>query len=304
MFLPFRPMEPVMTEKLMLGDEYLYQIKWDGIRIVTIVENGKVRLFTRKMKPREQLYPEVSNILSNKFAKQTVILDGEIISIRNGKPDFFQVVKRDRMRDRHKIYAAIDRIPITYMLFDILYWKDRWLWDTPLCKRQQLLEEAVVAEEQLQITPSIEDGEGLWNWTKERGWEGIVIKEKLGCYRPGEKHPTWRKLKNFQELESIVLGVTLKAGKVYSLLLGLPKNEGRYQYIGRVSSGLNQEEIQLLTEYSKLLAVKDHVTVIGMPRFREEEIRWFAPTIRVKVRFLEWSPDGVMRSPVILQFLH
>lgn len=301
MLQPFRPMEPVLANEIPTDNNYLYQIKWDGVRIVALVESGEVRLYTRHQKPREAIYPEIANKISNKFAKQTIVLDGEMISVREGKPDFFQVVRRDRMRDRQKILSAQSRIPVTYMVFDILFWQDQWLWDVPLSERLELLEEVVETNEQIQITPSTEDGQNLFDWTDERGWEGIVVKEKSGIYTPNLKNPTWKKVKHFHEIDATILGVTLKGGKVYSLLLG-KSEESAFRYIGRVSSGLNQSEIQLLTEYSRELAVPLTNQILGLPKFREEEIRWFPPTLKGTVRFMEWSPDGHLRSPSIVRF--
>lgn len=302
MLKPFRPMEPILTEELLEGEEYLYQIKWDGIRILSLVEKGVVRLFTRHEKQREQTYPEIRDAISNKFVKQTLILDGEIISIKNGKPDFFQIVKRDRMRTEQKIISATTKIPVTYIIFDLLYWDGEWLFEKPLIERLQRLDNILEPTDQIQITPSFSQGKELWDWTRERGWEGIVIKEKKGQYFPGQKHPTWRKMKHFQEIDANILGVTLKGGNVYSLLLAIGLDDHRYRYIGRVSSGLSSEERQILTIYSKELAIDTPVPVVAMPKFREEEIRWFPPTMKARIRFLEWSPDGILRNPVILNF--
>ncbi|WP_044640044.1 ATP-dependent DNA ligase [Risungbinella massiliensis] len=301
MLQPFRPMEPVLAEAIPTGKNFLHQIKWDGVRIVAMVESGEVRLYTRHQKPRESIYPEITKNISNKFAEQTIVLDGEMISFHERKPDFFQVVKRDRMRDSQKIISAQNRIPVTYMVFDILHWQGQWLWDKPLSKRLELLEQVIITDEQIQITPSAEDGQMLFDWTNEHGWEGIVAKEKNGIYTPNEKNVTWKKVKHFHEIDATILGVTLKGGKVYSLLLG-KQEENDFSYIGRVSSGLSQSEIQLLTKYSKELAVSHPKRITGLPKFREEEIRWFPPTMKATIRFMEWSPDGHLRSPSIIRF--
>lgn len=292
-------MEPVLSKELILNPAYVYQVKWDGIRILTKIEEGQITLHTRHGNIRTHTYPEITKQISSTFGNTPLYLDGEMISIYNGKADFFQVLKRDRLKTPSKIEVAISRIPVCYIVFDILYYKE-WVTERSFVERNSLLEELIIPTEQLQTCPSTIDGETLYHYTKQQGWEGIVAKEREGKYHIGEKHPTWRKIKHFQYIESTILGVTLKSGSVYSLLLGT-KKDGKWHYIGRVSSGLSLEEKMILTEYSKTLAIATPATII--PSFREEEIRWFTPDIHVEIRFLEWTPEGILRNPVIERFL-
>ncbi len=293
-------MEPVLSKELLVRSNCVYQVKWDGIRILSKIEQGNVTLHTRHGNIRTHIYPEITRLLSNQFARRSVYLDGEMISIHQGKADFFQVLKRDRLKTESKIETAVKKMPVCYMLFDILYY-DSWVTDRSFQERNELLNSIVSPTDRLQLCPTTSDGKALFTYTKEQGWEGIVSKEITGKYHVGEKHPTWRKIKHFQYLESTILGVTLKSGKVYSLLLGTKKDDEEWQYIGRVSSGLSVEEKRILTEYSKFLQIPTSVAVI--PPFQEEEIRWFIPDIRVEIRFLEWTPDGTLRNPVIERFL-
>jgi bifunctional non-homologous end joining protein LigD len=293
-----KPMEPIVSQELLTDSSYVYQVKWDGIRILAKIENGSVLLHTRHGNIRTEIYPEITHILTNKFAEQTLYLDGEMISLHNGKPDFFRVAKRDRMKTTSKIQQAIIKVPVSYVVFDIIQIDD-WIMDKPLHERLSLLEKIVETSEKVQVCPTTTDGESLFHYTKSHGWEGIVAKEREGRYHIGEKHPTWRKVKHFQYLTASVLGVTLKSGSVYSLLLGV-EEDGGWRYIGRASSGLSVEEKQILTMYSSSLAISSPVAVI--PPFREEEIRWFSPIMQACIRFLEWTPDATLRNPVIESF--
>jgi bifunctional non-homologous end joining protein LigD len=293
-------MEPVLSKQLLVHPDYVYQVKWDGIRILSKIEQDNVILHTRHGNIRTHTYPEITQLLLNQFAGKSIYLDGEMISIYQGKSDFFQVLKRDRLKTPSKIEPAVRRIPVCYMVFDILY-DDQWVTDKSFHERNEILNSIISPTDQFQLCPTTTDGEALFSYTKEQGWEGIVAKKRAGKYHIGEKHTTWRKIKHFQHLESTILGVTLKSGKVYSLLLGTKKNDEEWHYIGRVSSGLDTEEKKLLTEYSKFLQIPTPVALI--PPFHEEEIRWFFPDIHVEIRFLEWTPDRTLRSPVIERFL-
>jgi bifunctional non-homologous end joining protein LigD len=294
-------MEPVLSEKMENGSQYLYQVKWDGVRVLSCLQQGEAYLYTRRGNERTQTYPEIVQELINQFATQTMILDGEMIRIKDGKPDFFAVMKRDRLKNRDKIENAVSLEPVCYVVFDLLYFENRWMFDEPLERRLLHLQNVIQPSERLQFCFTTEDGEGLYRFTKERGWEGVVIKERTGKYYPGEKHPTWRKVKHFQELTAYVAGVTLKAGRVYSLLLSVPGEQG-YRYIGKAATGLSQGEMMVLTEYSRQLDQKQP-TVVNPPRFPNEELRWFVPSIQVVVQYLEWTPEGTLRSPVVKRFL-
>jgi bifunctional non-homologous end joining protein LigD len=292
-------MEPVLSREPITGTDYVYQVKWDGIRILANIVDGQVTLHTRHGKVRTTIYPEITAILASNYKKETLYLDGEMISLFDGKPDFFQVVKRDRIKTPSKIEQFVSKIPVSYVIFDMVKANERWLLDMPLEKRLALLEKYVSNSEKIQLCPTTENGESLFTYTKEKHWEGIVAKEKQGKYHIGQKHPTWRKIKHFQFIDAYLLGVTLKSGTVYSLLLGV-EDGNQWRYIGRVSTGLSVEEKQLLTTYSSYLATPTAATHI--PPFREEEIRWFTPSIKAKIRYLEWTPDEILRNPVIESF--
>jgi bifunctional non-homologous end joining protein LigD len=291
-----KPMEPVYVEQLPLADNLLYQVKWDGIRVLAKINKGTVTLHTRHGKLRTHIYPEVASVLATQFPHETVYFDGEVVVIHQGKADFFLAAKRDRLKTPSKIERASRQMPVHYIIFDLLQYGD-WLLDRPCHERLSLLKEVVTPSDTIQICPTTTDGKALFTYTKEHGWEGIVCKEKQGLYHCGEKHPTWKKVKHYQTISATILGVTLKSGLVYSLLLGRREKSG-WRYIGRVSSGLSTKEKQLLTHYSRLLSMDEPIATI--PAFREEEIRWFVPTMEVEVRFLEWTPEAVLRNPVII----
>ncbi|MXQ52511.1 hypothetical protein [Shimazuella alba] len=293
-----KPMEPVLSKELLLKSDCVYQVKWDGIRILAKIDKGSVLLHTRHGNLRTSIYPEITALLEAQYANQTLYLDGEMISLHKGKPDFFRVVKRDRMKTASKIQQFISKIPVSYIVFDVLK-LDEWITSKSLLTRLSLLQDLIQPSEKLQLCPTSEDGKTLFQYTLDHGWEGIVVKEKNGLYHIGEKHPTWKKIKHFQFITASLLGVTLKSGSVYSLILGV-KEDDSWKYIGRVSSGLSTEEKRILTAYSSSLAISTPMAKI--PPFREEEIRWFSPIMQAKIRFLEWTPDGTLRNPVIESF--
>lgn len=294
-----QPMEPVLIKNIQEESGRIYQVKWDGIRLISHIDQGRVFLHTRKQKERTNIYPEIRNILIDKFASQTkTILDGEIISIKDGKPDFFQVMKRDRLKDSRKIAKVQSEIPVTYVIFDVLCWKGKWMLGSPLEERLQILEE-ITSDEYLQICPSYQELSRIFHFTKENGWEGIVSKELDGKYYLGQKHPTWQKYKHWKQIIGEVIGLSIKQNQVYSLLIGIKEEDG-WRLIGKVSSGLTSEDQRILTEWS---LEQQSDCVISHPPHMGDEVRWVIPSLQVQVEYLEWTPDGTMRSPKIIGFV-
>jgi bifunctional non-homologous end joining protein LigD len=152
----------------------------------------------------------------------------------------------------------------------------------------------------IHVCPTTSDGEALLKFTAENGWEGIVIKEKDGYYHFGTKHPTWRKFKHVRELVATVLGLACKGGRVHSLLLGI-RNGEKWSWIGKAATGLNQKALTLLDEWSRQ-AVCSAPALDRFPQLKEEVI-WVKPVLKVKVQFMEWTPEGTLRAPVIKGFV-
>lgn len=293
---PIQPMEPILSERVIEGTDRLYQVKWDGVRVLSYVAKGSVRLWNRRQRQRTETYPELVSDLEETLAKDA-LMDGEVIALdpRTGKPDFFRVLKRDL--SRRTTPRLMERVPVYYVVFDLIYLDGKWLTDHPLEERLKRLSRILPPSKRIHFCDSYDDGMALWEQTKDQELEGIVIKERRGRYHIGKKHPTWLKVKHFRQLEAVVVGVTLRQGRVNSLLLA-KEEEGSLIYIGRASSGLDQERIEVLTRALPHLKREGPPQTLS-PILRTEKI-WLEPIIRSKIRFLEWTPDGTLRNPSIL----
>jgi bifunctional non-homologous end joining protein LigD len=293
---PIRPMEPVLSQRVIEGTDRLYQVKWDGVRALAHVKKGSVRLWNRRQRERTETYPELVAALGE-TAASGALMDGEVIALDpgTGKPDFFRVLKRDLARRIGP--GLMERIPVYYVVFDLIYLDGKWLTDQPLEKRLERLARILPDSGRIHLCDSYDDGEALWKRTGEQGLEGIVIKERLGRYHIGKKHPTWLKVKHFRQLEAVVVGVTLRQGRVNSLLLAR-EEEGSFTYIGRASSGLDQERIEALTRV--LPHIRREGPPLSLTRVPPAAKIWVEPLLRAQIRFLEWTPDGTLRSPSIL----
>jgi len=246
--------------------------------------------------------PEVSAINSFTSAS-SLILDGEIIALGpGGRPSFQEVMKRDGLRIMDKVPGAMQAVPITYMIFDILYLNGQWLHSLPLADRQEYLQEAIRPAEHVQLVTSHEDGAALFQAVQEYGLEGIVVKRKDSPYLIGGKSKLWYKIKNYQDIIAVVGGFTLNNGIVNALLLGLYDQDGKLWYIGHSGTGrLTQQDWRTLTEKLKPLIRADSPFKNRVER--ERAAVWVQPWLTVKVQFAEWTPALSLRQPSIQAFV-
>ncbi len=299
---PIVPMEPKSGETIPAGDGWVAQIKWDGVRVLTYRDGKEVRLFNRKKHERTRHYPEMADAASYLRA-DSAILDGEVIALGDdGKPSFHEVMRRDGLRRLDKVPEAQKRVPITYMIFDVLYCNGRWLTELPFCERAELLAQIVEPNDHIQLVPSHADGRALFQVIQAHGMEGIVCKRTDSLYAIGEKKDTWLKIKHYRDLIAVIGGFTLNGGVVNAVLLGLYDAQGQLWYIGHTGTGrLTREEWRALTEQLRP-AVRPDRPFVNMPK-RSVGAYWVEPVLTVKLKYAEWTGDRSLRQPSIEGFV-
>lgn len=299
---PIIPFEPVKTDIIPVGDEWVSQVKWDGVRLLTYYDGDTVRLFNRKLNERTYHYPELLNITTYCTAN-SVILDGEVIALGDdGKPSFPTVMRRDGIRRFEKVNDVRKHVPITYMVFDVIYYNGIWMNEQKLTDRMRRLKEIIVPSPFIQVVPSFTNSNELFEVIKAQGMEGIVIKNLNSPYFINGKNDRWQKKKNIQHIHAVVAGVTLRSGIVNSLLLGLYDEKNNLIYIGHSGTGkLKQKErIQLTTLIQPLIVNRS--PFINKPERMKDSI-WLKPILTVKVTFLEWLPTKRLRHPTVQAFV-
>lgn len=301
MDLPFPPMLLERAEAPFADAGWLYQVKWDGVRNLTLVEGGRVRHWSRRLRERTHLFPEF-NGLAAALSGRRAVLDGEIIVLRDGRPSFSAVLERDLASGSTRPGR---RPPATLMLFDLLEWDGEPLYQRPLTERLALLEEVVPPAEAWQVVASFpgDQGPALFAAAVDQGLEGVVAKRRGSPYVPGARSRDWLKVKRRSEMLAVVAGYTNPVGRPGGLLLGAYRS-GRLQYIGRVGSGLTGEE---------LAAIRQHLPPAGcpfpeVPRLRDRfggepgPVVWVEPRLTVRVAFTEWTEEGRLRDPAVVGF--
>src|SRR5659263_158391 len=299
LLLPFKPMELKILQEPFDSDDFLFQIKWDGVRCVASNFDGNVRLFNRNANERTAQYPEIIEDLES-FLPDNTMLDGEIVALgENGKPNFYKLLKRDSAKSKSKIATLALSLSSYYMVFDIMYLKGEKLTDLPLTTRLDALVRLIPPLSNIHVVDSIY-GKGcmLFDIAREQELEGIVAKKLDSKYIAGEKTNYWYKIKSYRHLDSFVGGFTELNG--ISLLIGLPDENGLL-WIGNAGTGLKQSEWRNLQEHlhNTSTDVCPFINFIGRPH----QVIWVEPKVKLRVRYLEQNDDFKLRHPVIEEII-
>lgn len=301
---PIVPFEPVRADAVPEGADWTHQIKWDGVRIVTYAEGGRVELYNRKLHRRTEHYPELLDV-SSYAGTESIVLDGEVVALSSdGKPSFHEVMRRDGLRRMERVEEARRIVPIYYMVFDLLYLNGQWLLREPFHVRQELLARWLRPSSTVQPVAHHDDGQALLNVVRAQGMEGIVCKRQNSAYAPGGKDDRWVKVKNYRDLHVVVGGFTLNSGVVNAILTGLYDRAGRLIYIGHVGTGrLSKREWRELTERLQPLITAEKP--FAGRTDREREAIWVRPLVTAKVMYSEWrwQEGRTLRQPSIQAFV-
>lgn len=295
--LPSDPMKPILNDEIPAGPEWGYQLKWDGVRMLARIDDGRVELFSRRLLPKNNAYPELVRALSD--IPGPCLLDGEVIVFDRTKqrPVFQKVLQRERLRTEASIAQAGTREPVQFVLFDLLHadgmdWRER-----PYRERhERLLRMFPEKRERYFVTDLFPQGQALWDWVEGQGWEGIVSKRLTSPYREGKKHKDWYKKKTALVLEADIIGFTFNEGRLASLMM---VQDGFY--FGRVSLGLNEELKRVLMRLSYNADPKAMPFASLPADLKGIAVAWLEAPFRCTVTGLEITDAGLLRHPKIVQ---
>ncbi|WJH33347.1 DNA ligase [Paenibacillus sp. CC-CFT747] len=292
----FIPMSPILVDRLPADTDRVCQLKYDGFRILALVDNGRVELFSKRMQPKTAVYPELVRALS--ALKGTFLLDGEAVlpDDETGAPSFQRMQQRDKLTDSALIRLAAADHPVRYMLFDLLQLGQEDWRPKPFRERYGALQELAASwEEPLVLSDLYHDADCLWEWVCAHGWEGIVSKRLEGPYRSGKDHgEDWLKRKIVLQLETDIPGVIVKEGRVSSLVM---RRNGIYA--GRVSSGLSGRAKKQLLQLEVGRKPGDYFP--DEPEgLRGTEVFWLQRPLTAQVTARELTNTGLLRHPKLL----
>jgi bifunctional non-homologous end joining protein LigD len=288
-----------IADKPFSDPNWLFEIKWDGIRTLAFLENGNVSLFSRSKREVTAEFPEFQD-LAKCLRAGTAILDGEIVTLdKNGRSDFQKL--QNRFGVTRPSQNLIQSVPLTYYLFDLLYCNGFDVRKTPLLQRKELLRQVLRGDDRVRYSEhQLEKGKELYAVAKEQGLEGIVGKQIESPYT-GNRTDYWLKFKIVNELDAVVVGWTApRRTRQYfgALVLALYDEKKELQFIGSVGTGFDQKtQKALLAQLEELRVARSPLR--NPPKLRER-VEWVRPEMVARIKFANWTEDNHLRAPVFL----
>jgi DNA ligase D-like protein (predicted ligase) len=288
-----RPMQAVSAEAPFSSDEYLFEVKWDGLRCLLFVDwERRVHLQDRGLNDVTALLPELHQI--GRQVTPGSVLDGELVATDPlGRPDVHAL--RGRLQGGPEL---MDSVPLAYLAFDVLHVSGRPQARQALHRRRARLLRAVTPGGHLFVPYHIE-GEGveLYEACLERGLEGVMAKHRDSTYVPGQRSPFWLKVKAVKSDDFVVLGATSgRPGEPFGALLVGYHEHGRILPCGAVGGGYDDDVVQAIA--GRLDELRSGECPLQPAPVMTAPVRWCRPDLVISVRYSEWAPDGTLRFPI------
>jgi bifunctional non-homologous end joining protein LigD len=279
-------------------EQFGFEVKWDGIRVVAFCDHGHIELQGRNLRDFTSRYPEV-RALAPSLGARRVVLDGEIVAFDDeGRPSFERLQARMHLASDSAVRRRMRDIPATYVIFDLLYLDGHSTMALSYEERRSLLERLEL-EGPAWRTPSYHRGKGsdLLEATKQHGIEGVVAK-KLDCpYQPGVRASHWIKVKNVHTQDVVIGGWTPGEGgrstSLGSLAVGVMEKE-KLVYSGKVGTGFTEQSLALVKRELEPLRT-DTSQFSG--RQPPKGTIFVEPQLVAHVEFREWTKSGTLRAP-------
>lgn len=299
---PIEPMLAQPADRPPDSGDYLYEVKWDGIRAMISLDEGELRIRSRNQLDITARFPELL-IPERAFRATSGLFDAEIVCLDEaGKPVFQDVIHRVQQSGKAAIERGRLRRPAVCYVFDCLYLDGRPVVNEPLIRRRSWMEDAIRPGTPYRVSEAVAEGQGLFKAAVEMGLEGIVAKERSSLYRPGTRSPAWLKIKKRQTMECVIIGYTKGRGDRQALFgaLQLAAVEGDVlRYMGKVGTGFDSKSMKATFAH-----IKDLKRVRRPVRERppdDAETQWIEPRVVCEIQFASLTKDGMLREPVFLR---
>jgi len=337
-FEEIKPMLPSLADKPFDNKDWIFEIKWDGVRAITLMDKmtSTCIIKSRRGDTITRRYPELENTFQSALKEDMfndfVILDGEIVVLdSNGYPDFQNHQKRMNIDSPKSIEILSELYPAVYYVFDILYLDNNDLMQLPFAERRKILIDLVKkGNSKVRVSDFVEEfGIDVFETIRRMSLEGIIGKHRMSKYHSGIRTGDWLKIKNIKTQDCLVIGYTRGEGnrKNYfgSLLLAavddtlnnnnthahpnnndndkVDSNSNNYvnklRFIGHTGSGFNLETLSLIHKRLKELEIP-YCPVGHIPYLNRETV-WVNPITVIEVKFNNWTSNNIMRAPIFLR---
>jgi bifunctional non-homologous end joining protein LigD len=301
------PMKAKLVEKPPVTGDWIYELKFDGIRLIAIKDRGKVSLLSRNQNDLSARFPEIVDAIKNLPADECV-LDGEVVALDEHGRSSFQLLQAREMEGR--------KSPIYFYAFDLLQLDGKGLVSVPLEARKNVLEKlcASAKDPRIRYSGAIDgDANQLLKEVQRRGLEGIIGKLHNSVYEAGRRSGAWIKLKCVNEQEFVIGGYTPPQGArkhFGAILVGYYKNRDLV-FAGKVGTGFTTKSLAAFHKkfraeeradcpFVDLPSKQNGQWVLGITPSMMKKIHWINPKFVAEIKFAEWTRDGKLRAPVFM----
>jgi len=301
---------PIDSVKVMLAEvaeepfsnpAWLFELKWDGYRLLAAQEGGRVRLCYRRGNDATSFFPEITRAIQS-LPFRGLLLDGEVVVCEeDGRPVFQRLQKRSQIQRAADVARAALAHPASYYVFDLLAYDGLDVRGLPLTTRKAALRRILPPRGPVRFADHVEgDGHALWAEVESRQLEGIVAKKASSAYRGG-RWSDWRKLRVEHTADFVIVGLSPPEGSRTGFgalhLAGFEGND--LVYVGRVGSGFSQDDLLALP--SRLTAERSAAAPCSGPVPTVRGHTWVKPRLACEIRYKDWTEEGLLREPVFLR---
>jgi bifunctional non-homologous end joining protein LigD len=299
-------MKAKLVEEPPATGDWIYELKFDGIRLIGVKRDEKISLLSRNENELTERFPEIAEAIKALPARECVI-DGEVVALDEEGRSSFQLLQAREMEGR--------KTPVYFYAFDLLQLDGKSLVSLPLEARKNVLEKLCAdARDPIRYSGAIGgDAKRLLEEVKRRGLEGIIGKQRNSVYEPGRRSGAWIKLKCVNEQEFVIGGYTPPQGsrKYFGAILVGYYEKKKLVFAGKVGTGFTVKSLSML--YKKFQnEARDDCPFVDLPSKQNgqwtqditpsmmRKMHWVNPVFVCEIKFAEWTRDGKLRAPVFI----
>ena len=300
------PMKPRLVDEPPKNGDWIYELKFDGIRAIAVKDSSKVNLISRNENELRARFPEIADAVKKLSARECVI-DGEVVALDEEGRSSFQLLQALELEGR--------KAPVRFYVFDLLQLDGKSLIKLPLAQRKELLAKLCGGiGDPIRFSGEIGgDAKSLLAEVRRRGLEGLIGKQGDSVYEPGRRSGAWIKLKCVNEQEFVIGGFSPPGGsrKYFGAILVGYYKDNRLLFAGKVGSGFTGKSLSILHKkfqsesrddcpFADLPSKRGGQWVQGITPSMMRKMHWINPVLVTQIKFAEWTRDGKLRQPVFL----
>jgi DNA ligase D-like protein (predicted polymerase)/DNA ligase D-like protein (predicted ligase)/DNA ligase D-like protein (predicted 3'-phosphoesterase) len=282
--------------------DWMYEVKWDGIRAMISLDEGQVRIRSRNQRDITAAFPELLKA-EDSFRATCGLFDAEIVCLDSaGRPLFKEVINRMRQRTESAAARARAKTPAVCYVFDCLYLDGRPLVGEPIERRREWMADAIKSGSAYRVSQTVEDGEGLFAAAREAGLEGIMAKRLGSSYTPGRRSDAWLKVKTRTTIDCLVIGYTRGKGDRASSFgaLHLARRDGEaLHYLGKVGTGFDDRTLAAVS--AEIAKVPEGRRPVKEKPVDDAASVWIKPTLWCEVQYASLTSNDTLREPVFVR---